>query len=247
MIPREEYVTVRGDRIVVSYRNLFRRQAVLSEVSMVARPGEVTAVVGPNGAGKTTLFSVLMGFMRPDAGVCTIAGMDPARYRQDRGIAYLPETLRFPPGWTVGRLLARAADLSCPPANRVGTFESTIQRAGLETETLSKLVRSCSKGTQRRIAFAWALAGDPRVIVVDEPFSGLDPASRVSLRRQLHAARQRGCTVLMASHELAEVEQLADTVLIMQRGRLRSAAHLKTDGQSLAAALASELAKPGKR
>lgn len=237
----ESAAFVRTDGIVASYRNALRRRPVLHNVSFCAAAGEITAVVGPNGAGKTTLFRVVSGLLRPTRGSCTINGLDPARYRQTRGIAYLPENTDFPAGWTARRFLARAADLSCGPRHRAAAFDRAVKRAELQAETLSKLLRSCSHGIQRRVAFAWARTGDPRLFVLDEPFAGLDPKARVGLRRQLRSAREQGTTVLMASHDLHEVERLADKILVLHRGRLGSASARRGHDGSLAGALESEL------
>ena len=227
--------------VTASYRPLFRRRAVLHDVSMSIDPGQLVAVVGPNGAGKTTLFTVLMGFHRPDGGRCDIDGMQPATYRRTRGIGYVAEESRLPRGWTVRQFLRRAVDLSPAAPDSEAEYHRAIARTRLDRDALSKPLSSCSKGTRRRIAFAWAGVGDPELYVLDEPFSGLDPASRAHLREELQQLRDSGRTVLMASHEVAEVGRLADVALVIQRGRLRPAEHTASDGQALAAALEAEL------
>ncbi len=237
-------VGVRAQHITASYREMLRRKVVLHDISCDVSPAEVTAIVGPNGSGKTTFLSVVMGFLRPDNGTCTIDGMDSARYRITRGIAYLPETTTFPAGWNVRQILARAADLACRHGDRDDAFRKAIRRAALDDEVLTKHARACSKGMQRRIAFAWAVVGDPPLVVVDEPFSGLDPRARVRMRHQLRSTGDRGTTVLMASHDLAEVESLADNVFVMQDGKLWSTGHLRSDGRSFAAALEAEFFTP---
>ncbi len=119
--------------------------------------------------------------------------------------------------------LGRAADLSCPPAERAEALQRAIERAALEAETLQAIGSACSPGTRRRIVFAAALMGDPAFIVADEPFAGLDPAARVRLRHQLRAAVDGGATLLIASHDLRAVAELANRVWIMARGQLRPA------------------------
>ena len=237
-------VRLRAECVSVSYRELLGRKVALRDLNLDAAPGRLTAIVGRNGSGKTTLVSVVMGFLRPDTGTCTIDGMDSAVYRRTNGIGYLPEVTTLPAGWTVRQILARAADLACRPGDRAEGFRKAVRRAGLETETLPRLACASSKGVQRRIAFAWALAGNPRLVVVDEPFSGLDPTSRIRMRRQLRSARDGGATVLMASHDLTEVEKLADHVFIMQRGTLLSTGHLRSDGRSLVTALEAKFFTP---
>ena len=189
---------------------------------MSAEPGEITAVVGPNGAGKSTLFSVVLGLLRPDRGRCRVAGLRPADYRRRHGMSYLPELSVFPGGWTVNGLLARSADLSVleNPAEALAT---ALSRTGFDAATLSKPISKCSKGVQRMLGLAYALTGDPALVVLDEPFSGLDVHARSALRREMLAARGRGATVLFASHELLEIERLADRAFILQDGITRPA------------------------
>lgn len=209
--------------LVASYRTGFRRRtAVLKGVSLSAEPGMITAIVGPNGAGKTTMFSIVLGLRRPDRGSCLVGGQRPADYRRRHGIGYLPELSLFPQGWTVRCLLARGADLS-GSEGREAVFAVALDRTGFDSATLSKPVANCSKGVQRAVGLAYALGGDPALVVLDEPFSGLDARARAGLRREMHAARNRGATVLFASHELLEVQRLADKVFILDEGIVKSA------------------------
>lgn len=217
------------DELVASYGTGFRRRAVLRGVTMSAEPGTVTAIVGPNGAGKTTLFCVILGLLRPDRGRCRVAGLRPADYRRRHGIGYLPELSVFPGGWTARGLLARGADLSVA-GNRTEIFSAAIARTGFDAATLSKPIDRCSKGTRRMLGLAYALTGDPALVVLDEPFSGLDVRSRAALRREMLAARERGATVLFASHELPEVERLADRVFVLNDGVARAARAWSADG-----------------
>lgn len=230
--------------LVVSYSTGFRQHTVLKAANLSAEPGMITAIVGPNGAGKTTLFTAIMGLLRPDRGRCLIGGLRPADYRRRHGVGYLPELSVFPRGWTVRALLARGADLS---ASKTPTevFAMAVSRTGFSSATLSKVVDKCSKGMQRMVGLAYALAGDPALVVLDEPFSGLDVRARASLRREMAAARDRGATVLFASHELLEVERLADRAFILQDGDVRSAGAW-SERESAGSALETELMGPDK-
>ena len=217
--------------LVASYRTGFRRHTALRGVNLSAEPGMITAIVGPNGAGKTTLFSVILGLLRPDRGSCLVGGLRPADYRRRHGVGYLPELSVFPRGWTVRCLLARGADLSASEA-RTEVFATAISRTGFNAATLSKPVDKCSKGVQRMVGLSYALAGDPALVVLDEPFSGLDVHARAGLRREMVAGRDRGATVLFASHELLEVERLADRAFILEDGIVRPAGKWSGDGSS---------------
>ena len=234
-MPTEVVPRVRASDLVASYRSMFRRHRVLSGLNLAARPGEITALVGPNGAGKTTFYAVLLGLLRPDQGLCLVDGKRPEEYRRCYGVGYLPQTSAFPRGWTARDVLARAVDLSVS-AGRAATFAKAVERAGIDSATLSLPARKCSGGVKRRLGLACALAGDPSLVVLDEPFAGLDPSARAGLRREMLGARERDATVLFASHELAEVEALADRVFILEDGLTRP-----TTGSSRAADLNREL------
>ena len=214
-----------------SYRAGFRRHKVLRGVNLSAEPGMITAIVGPNGAGKTTLFSVVLGLLCPDHGRCLIGGLRPADYRRRHGVGYLPELSVFPRGWTVRCLLARGADLSASEAP-MEVFATALSRTGFSAAMLLKPVAKCSKGVQRMVGLAYALTGDPALLVLDEPFSGLDVRARAGLRREMLAARDRGATILFASHELLEVERLADRAFILENGIVRPAGAWSGDGSS---------------
>lgn len=203
----------------MSYRTLLRRHVALRGAGVRARSGQVVAVVGPNGAGKTTLFRALLGVMRPDSGRCRVGGLAPAEYRRRHGVGYVPEQVVLPKAWTVRDVLARSVDLcTIGPQTREAAYAGALERARFDDDTLAKEAVKCSNGTQRRLWLACALAGDPAVLFLDEPFAGLDPPARRGLRQEVRAARERGAAVVLASHELAEVEQIADAVVLLRDG-----------------------------
>ena len=206
----------------VSYRRLFRRRRILSDVNLSALPGEITAVVGPNGAGKTTLFRTLLGYLTLDVGKCLIGGLPPGEYRQRVGIAYQPETIEFPSCWNARDVLGRGVDLSRGSRKqRLDAFRRAVARTGFDSATMSESARRYSKGMKRRLSIAYALIGEPAVVLLDEPFAGLDPPARSALRKEVADARERGATVVLASHELVEIERLANRVFILESGRIR--------------------------
>lgn len=208
--------------LVSSYRRFLGSRPALRGVTFQAGAGEITAVVGPNGAGKTTLFRVLLGFMRPDSGGCLVGGLPPAEYRRRHGIAYLPESPELPRGWTGLDVLGRGADLAARREDRRNEYALALERAALDRRTLAKEVGKCSNGTQRRLWLACALIGDPDVVLLDEPFAGLDPPARRALRREMDGARARGAAVLIATHDLAETARLADRIVFLEDGRARA-------------------------
>ncbi len=227
----------------VSYGGLLGRQAVLQGVDLRAEAGRITAVVGENGAGKTTLFRTLLGFLEPERGGCFVAELPSGEYRRRLGMGYLPDTLVFPRGWTTRDLLGRGVDLTLAVGRRRGALVDAVQRSGLDASGVSRPLDQLSRGARRRVAFAFALIGEPEVIVLDEPFSGLDARARAALREETRTARDRGATVLLASHELAEIERLADRAFILEGGRTRPGPRLQSNRASPGKALESALTR----
>ena len=186
-------------------------------VSFTAPSGMVTGFLGPNGAGKTTTLRILLGLARPDAGSALIDGM---RYGElaspRRTVGAVLDTMGFHPGRTGRnhlRITARAAQL---PRQRVDEVLEFVGLAG----AADRRVAGYSHGMRQRLALAGALLGDPSVLVLDEPATGLDPAGIAWLRRLLGDWAAQGRTVLFSSHVLAEVEAVADRVVIIDRGHI---------------------------
>jgi ABC-type multidrug transport system ATPase subunit len=220
---------VRVTDLHASYRRLLRRDHVLNGVSFIAKPGQITAIVGRNGEGKTTLFRTILGFQRPDSGAASIGDMAPTLYRRAYGIGFVPDGQRFPSAWTAADILARGVDLArgadVPGVPHVlgaedpsEVFDTAVARAAFDAATLAKAASRLSKGNQQRLRLAYAMIGEPKVVLLDEPSAGLDPPSRVALRAQIEGAAEGGAAVLLASHDLSEVERLAHQVLILRRG-----------------------------
>ncbi len=178
-------------------------------------------VVGPNGAGKTTLFGLLLGFLRPTEGTVRIDGLEPRRYLRREGAAYLPERFRLPPEWMVGAALRALADLEGlrrPQARaRVAALLERFDLAGHATRPIGAL----SRGLCQRLGLAQALIAERPLVVLDEPTEGLDPLWRVRFRDLVDELRAAGRTVLIASHDLAEVERLARRVVLLEGGRVK--------------------------
>lgn len=193
----------------------------LREVTLRIPRGGVWAVVGPNGAGKTTLFGLLLGFLHPTEGRVRVGDVEPRRYLRRHGAGYLPERFGVPGEWTVAsalRAFARLEGLSArDAAARAGEM---IERFGLEAHA-GKPAAALSRGLNQRLGLAQALLGRRELIVLDEPTEGLDPLWRIRLRDAIQELRAEGRTVLIASHDLAEVERLAERVVLLQGGRVR--------------------------
>lgn len=200
---------------------LGRPVRALEEVSLEVPAGTALGIVGPNGAGKSTLIRLLMGYLRPTGGEVTIDGLAPRRYAERRGIGYVPERIDIPPRWTVRGALTAYALLGEvePLAVRV---DAALRDLGIE-ELADRRVGALSKGNLQRLALAQALFADRSLLVLDEPTDGLDP-EWVARARELLAEWRRADperVVLFASHNLHEVERVADRVVVLEGGRIR--------------------------
>lgn len=195
----------------------FGHVVAVEDVSFTVCYGRITGFLGPNGAGKTTTLRMLLGLIRPDAGVAAIAGQPyPKLAGPAQTVGALLDAAVYPgrSGRDHLRVLATAAGLSSRRATelleRVGLAAAARQRAG-----------GYSLGMRQRLGLAAALLGDPAVLVLDEPANGLDPAGMAELRDLLRSLAAEGRTVLMASHVLSEVAHTVDRVVIAAAGTLR--------------------------
>lgn len=189
---------------------------VLRSVDMTVRNGRVIAIVGPNGAGKTTLIKSVLGLTRPDAGSISIDGIDVVgrdAYRAQ--IGYMPQIARFPENLSGAELIAMLKDLRGASAH---LDTELIDCFGLE-DALEKPLRVLSGGTRQKVNAAMAFLFSPELLILDEPTAGLDPLSSSVLKDKILAERGGGKTVVVTSHIMNELEELADDVAFMLDGR----------------------------
>ncbi|MEO5511317.1 MAG: ABC transporter ATP-binding protein [Longimicrobiales bacterium] len=208
----------------------------LREVSLTIPRGRITAVIGPNGAGKSTLFGLVLGFLRPTSGDVTIEDSEPRHYVHEHGVGYISERFSLPPGWPVDRAIAALGGLNGLPPSRI---DETLGSFGL-SEHRHKSVGSLSRGLLQRLGLAQAFAARRDLIVLDEPAIGLDPEWRIKLRDCMTAQRDEGRTVLLASHDLDEVERIADTIIMLEAGAVKDI--LDTAGSHTATGFRIQLA-----
>lgn len=193
----------------------------LSGVSLTIPRGATWAVVGPNGAGKTTLFGLLLGFLHPTEGRVRIAGLEPRTYLRRHGAAFLPERLRLPSEWTVSATLRSLAELEGLSAREArARADAAMERLGLGPHAAKRL-GVLSRGLLQRVGLAQALLADRELVVLDEPTEGLDPLWRIRFRALADELRSEGRTVLIASHDLAEVERIAERAVLLESGKVR--------------------------
>jgi len=183
--------------------------------------GEVFGIAGPNGAGKSTMISMLLGFLAPTEGTVSVAGQRPRDFVESEGIGYLSELVAIKPSWRTREAMIRFATLAGIPAPQLQSrIDALLAQFGLE-EHAAKRIKELSKGTLQRVALAQALlAEDVRVMVFDEPTHGLDPLWTQQFRELVPTLRRADRAIVIASHNLDELERLADRVAIVDRGKL---------------------------
>ena len=195
----------------------FGEVTAVDDLSFTAREGAVTGFLGPNGAGKSTTLRMLLGLVTPTEGSATFDGVPYAELHEpSRRVGAMLETGAFHPGRRAGdhlRILATAAGL---PTTRVDAVLREVDLADVS----HRRVKGFSLGMRQRLGLASALLGDPKVLILDEPANGLDPEGVRWLREFVRAFADRGGTVLLSSHVLAEVAQTVDDVVIIAGGRL---------------------------
>jgi ABC-2 type transport system ATP-binding protein len=216
---------------VAGVRRAFGSVLAVDDISLTARPGEVTALVGPNGSGKTTLLLMLASLLVPDRGSIRIDGHDPVTESAlvRARIGWMPDGFGTWDALTVREVLetiAAAYRIAPGPARtRVAQLLETVHLADLA----ERRARVLSRGQKQRLGLARALINDPSVLLLDEPASGLDPRSRIELRDVLRSLAAQGKTVLVSSHILTELQEVADRAVIVARGRTVETQRLDDD------------------
>jgi len=213
---------VRAEALSKTYRVGFfaRRVRAVEDLSFEVRAGEIFGLLGPNGAGKTTALKMLLGFVKPTSGHAFIAGQRVGTVASRRQLGYLPENpslYEFLRGDEYLMFAGRLCGLSRADARK--RMAELLERVGLAGRA-DRPIRKFSKGMVQRLALAQALVGDPRIAILDEPMSGLDPIGRKDVRDLILQLRDEGRTVLFSTHILSDVEAICDRVGILVEGRL---------------------------
>lgn len=198
-------------------RKQFGTLDALKDVSFETQPGAITALVGPNASGKTTLLKIALGLTRPSSGEVRVAGVpvdEDGNYRN--AIGYMPQLARFPDNLAIGEVLELVSAFR-PAAVR---DEELVRTFGLDADP-DKRVRTLSGGTRQKLNAAIAFLFRPSLLILDEPTAGLDPVSSGILKDKIRRVRAEGRTVIVTSHVLAELEDLADDVAFLCDGSLQ--------------------------
>jgi ABC-2 type transport system ATP-binding protein len=213
---------IRCQGICKDYRLGFwrRRRRILHDLELTVGRGETFGYLGPNGAGKTTTIKILLGLLHPTAGEARLFGREAGRADARANVGFLPETPTFFDYLTGREFLAYMARLAGVSRARAREQIPALLRTVGLTEACDRQLRKYSKGMLQRIGMAQALLGDPALVILDEPMSGLDPVGRKEIRDIILGLRAEGRTVFFSSHIIPDVEMLCDRVGILLGGRL---------------------------
>ncbi|HYO55803.1 ABC transporter ATP-binding protein [Archangium sp.] len=202
-----------------TYRRAFRQgHEALRGVDLSVPEGSAFGLIGPNGAGKTTFIKSILGIVQPTEGTVRVLGGSPEDPSIRARIGYLPERLHLPGSWVAPTFLATVASLKGQKPDKAANLR-LLERVGL-ADALGRRIGGYSKGMRQRLGLAAALLGNPALLILDEPTDGIDPMGRVEVRRLLQEEVQRGTTLFLNSHLLAETERLCDRVAILGDGKV---------------------------
>jgi lipopolysaccharide export system ATP-binding protein len=209
---------------VVSIAKAYDKRPVLTDVSVSVAPGEVVGLLGPNGAGKTTCFYSVMGLVKPDSGRILLDGDDitglPMYRRAILGLGYLPQETSIFRGMTVEKNILTVLELAEPDAAaRAQKLETLLGEFGL-TRLRDAPAMALSGGERRRAEIARALAADPSIMLLDEPFAGIDPISIADIRDLVKDLKRRDIGVLITDHNVRETLEIVDRAYIIYDGRV---------------------------
>jgi ABC-2 type transport system ATP-binding protein len=213
---------IRAAGLHKTYRTGFwmRRTDAVRGVDLDVGEGETFGLLGPNGSGKTTTIKLLTGLILPSAGEAWVSGIPVADPRSRARLGFLPEGTYFHEYLTGREFLDfHGALLGISRAERRDRISGLLERVGMGLAA-DQQIRGYSKGMRQRIGLAQALVGDPQVLILDEPMSGLDPIGRKEVRDLILELREEGKTVFFSSHILADAEMICDRVAILVRGRV---------------------------
>src|SRR5881392_4288902 len=193
----------------------------LQGLSLDAREGEIFGLIGPNGAGKTTTLKILVGLLRPDAGIVRVKGhdvlADPVSYKAD--IGYMPEAPTLPEYLTPNEFLGYVGRIRNMPRDRIADRTRELLTILDLAPKADETIASLSKGMKAKLAFAAAIIHNPSILILDEPLIGIDPAGQHLLKERLMGIARAGGTVLVSTHQLDTAERLCTRVAIVNHGK----------------------------
>lgn len=224
-----ESPVVRANNLQKIYRDFWRRPRAraVDGIDFELQQGEVYGLLGPNGSGKSTTIKVLLGLLHPDGGDIQVLGKPPRNVEVKKRVGYLPEESYLYPYLDARETLRfYAALFGLEGAVREQRIDELLDMVGL-AHTGRRRVGEFSKGMARRIGLAQALINDPDLVILDEPTSGLDPLGTRQVKDIVRALADRGKTVLLSSHLLADVEDVCDRITILYGGKVRASGPIR--------------------
>ncbi|AFH48565.1 ABC-type transport system ATPase component [Ignavibacterium album JCM 16511] len=204
---------IRISNIIKKYNKL----EVLKGIDAELQTGKVTAIVGPNGSGKTTLIKIILGLVKADFGFVEIDGTKiNGDYNYKNNIGYMPQIARYPENLTVFEVLSMIKDLR----NRKDQPEEKLLKEFELSGELTKAIRTLSGGNRQKLSTVISLMFDPKFLIFDEPTAGLDPVISNRFKEMVFAEKQKGKTIILTSHIMSEVEELADEIIFLLEGKI---------------------------
>ncbi|MTD31991.1 ABC transporter ATP-binding protein [Planomicrobium sp. YIM 101495] len=203
---------------VEGLKKAFKDKTILSGISFEVKKGEIMALLGPNGAGKSTTIRNIMGIMYPDAGSIAFEGRQEKEIPRDR-IGYLPEERGLYKNVKVMDILLYLADLKNYPKDKAKQRAlAYLEKFGLEGKDKVN-VEELSKGMGQKVQFIASILHEPELLILDEPFSGLDPVSQELFKDEIRSLADNGTAILLSSHQMNLVEEMADRLFLIHRGQ----------------------------
>ena len=197
----------------------FGNVKAVSGLTLSLEKGEVMGFLGTNGAGKTTTIKMLLGLIKPTSGSVSVMGGDPSDPVVRAKIGYMPEIAYYYPYLNACELMSFYGGICGLDAKTVKSRTAELLTAVGLADAAKRPLKTYSKGMLQRAGIAQALLSDPDLLVLDEPFTGLDPLARIHFRELMRSLREKGKSIFFSSHELGETELLCDKVAIMKQGR----------------------------